>query len=112
MVVHSAGLRGDWQRPPVVGLRHDPPLFSSATPSDTKNRYFSGAEDVPAPGALIALLIAGKILMKFVSWSVFSFWPLTVIRSMAPAAVLALDSEVASWNRVLRPQVDAGAPKS
>jgi hypothetical protein len=38
-------------------------MFSSATPSDTKNRYFCGADEVPAPGALIALLIAGKMLV-------------------------------------------------
>jgi hypothetical protein len=66
MVVQSAELSGDWQRPPVVGLRQ-PVLYSSATPSETKNRYFSGAEDVPAPGALIALLIWGKMLVKLVS---------------------------------------------
>src|SRR5450631_4529073 len=88
-VVQSAGSIGDWQREPDFGLRHAE-FCSSATPSDTKNRYFCGAEDVPAPGALIALLIAGRRVVKPVSWSPLSFWPLTVIRSMVPAAVLAL----------------------
>jgi hypothetical protein len=35
-------------------------MFSSATPSDTKNRYFCGADVVPAPGAPIAPLIVVK----------------------------------------------------
>ena len=72
IVVQSAVLSGDWQRPLlVVDLMHDPGLYSSATPSDTKNRYFCGADDTPEPGALMALLMAGRILVKLVSWSLF-----------------------------------------
>ena len=68
MVVHIVASIGDWQRPELVVVFRQPPgLCSSLSPSDTKNRYFSGAEDVPLPGALIALLIAGRMLEKLVS---------------------------------------------
>ena len=64
------------------------------------------------PGAVIAVFIAGKILVYWVSWSLFSFWPLTVIRSMLPAAVLALVSEESNANNARKPAVLADAPKS
>ena len=64
------------------------------------------------PGAVIAVFIAGKILVYWVSWSLFSFWPLTVIRSMLPAAVLALVRDDDSENNARKPAVLADAPKS
>src|ERR1700694_4854199 len=111
-VVQSAVLIGDWQRLPlVVGLRQLA-LFSSATPSETKNRYFCGEPEVPFPGELITLLIAGKIVVKPVSWSPLLFWPLTVIRSIFPDADLALDRLDDSANRARNPCVFEEAPKS
>src|SRR6478752_7642771 len=113
MVVQSAVLIGDWQRPLlVVLLMHDDGLYSSATPSDTKNRYFSGADVVPAPGAVITPLMAGMTLVNWVSWSLLSFWPLTVIRSILPAADLALDRLDDSANRARSPAELAADPKS
>ena len=38
------------------------------------------------PGAVIALFTAGKVLVYWVSWSLLSLLPLTVIRSMLAAA--------------------------
>src|ERR1700750_2868640 len=112
IAVHSAVSIGDWQRPALVGVLMQPGLYSSATPSETKNRYFIGAEDVPAPGALIAVLICGMMDVNWVSWSLFSFWPLTVIRSILPAALLALDRLPESENRARSPAKLAAAPKS
>src|ERR1700730_10733833 len=112
IVVQSAGSIGDWQRAvPDLGLRQLL-LDSSATPSETKNRYFCGVEEVPFPGAVITLLIAGKIVLIPVSWSSLLFWPLTVIRSMLPAAVLALLRLDDSAYKARRPWVSEEAPKS
>ncbi len=55
MVVHSAGSIGDWQREPDVTGFRQLLLSSSATPSETKKRYFSGDDDVPDPGEEIVL---------------------------------------------------------
>src|ERR1700756_3313522 len=113
MLLQSVGSSGDWQRPLlVVFLMQLLGLYSSATPSETKNRYFSGEPDVPLPGVAIALSIAGMIAEKPVSWSLLSFWPFTVIRSMFPAAVWALDRLEDSENSDRRPCVSEEAPKS
>src|ERR1700682_995066 len=111
-VAQSAGSIGDWQRElPDFGLRQ-PLLDSSATPSETKNRYFCGVADVPFPGVVITLLIAGKMVLNPVSWSPLLFWPLTVIRSMLPAAVLALLRLDDSAYRARRPWLSEEPPKS
>src|SRR5262245_23217014 len=113
MLSQSVGSIGDWQRPlDVVDLMHLLGLYSSATPSETKNRYFSGEPDVPSPGVVIALSIAGMIAEKPVSWSLLSFWPLTVIRSMLPAAVWALDRLVDREDSDRSPCVSEEPPKS
>src|SRR5258708_36854179 len=105
IVVQSAVLIGDWQREvPDFGLRQ-PAFDSSATPSETKNTFFCGEPDVPAPGALITPLMAGMMAVKPVSWSLLSFWPLTVIRSILPAAVLALVGLEDRANSARRPGV-------
>src|ERR1700692_744517 len=117
-VVHKAGLIGDWHRGeifPKVALLivlRQPALLSSATPSETKNTYFCGEPAVPGPGVLIAVLIWGNMVVKPVSSALLSFWPLTVITSMAPAAVLALLRLDDSANSARRACVSDEAPKS
>jgi hypothetical protein len=52
------------------------------------------------------------MLSKLVSWSLLSFWPFTVMRSMVPAAVLALDRLDDNGNTVASAAVSAERPKS
>src|SRR5580693_6715099 len=118
MAVQSATFIGSWHRgamfPQVVLVivyRHAT-LLSSATPSLTKNRYFNGADDVPAPGDGIALLICGRMTSKLVSWSLLSFCPLTVIRSIVPAAVWALVRLDDNAKTGVSAAVSAETPKS
>jgi hypothetical protein len=77
-----------------------------------KNRYFNGADDVPAPGDGIALLICGRMTSKLVSWSLLSFCPLTVIRSIVPAAVWALVRLDDNAKTGVSAAVSAETPKS
>src|ERR1700676_292806 len=93
--LHRVGSIGDWQRGDwlpqfefFMVTPHDE-FFSSAKPSDTKNRYLSGVADEPVPVEPNTVPMAGIRVEKAVPSSLLSFCHLTVIKSILPAAVLA-----------------------